>query len=47
MSKKIFIACDTNKTSIAKKIIEQSGHANIEMINDYNGDIRVLKVMKC
>jgi len=31
----------------AKKIIEQSGHANIEMINDYNGDIRVLKVMKC
>ena len=31
----------------AKKIIEQSGHANIEMINDYNGDVRVLKVMKC
>ena len=31
----------------AKKIFEQSGHANIEMINDYNGDIRVLKVMKC
>tara|TARA_Y100001958_G_C20719550_1_gene217582 strand:- start:12 stop:530 length:519 start_codon:yes stop_codon:yes gene_type:complete len=30
-----------------KKIIEHSGHANIEMINDYNGDIRVLKVMKC
>ena len=31
----------------AKKIFEKSGHANIEMINDYNGDIRVLKVMKC
>ena len=31
----------------AKKIIEQPGHVNIEMINDYNGDIRVLKVMKC
>ena len=31
----------------AKKIFEQSGHMNIEMINDYNGDIRVLKVMKC
>jgi len=31
----------------AKKIIEKSGHANIEMINDYNGDIRVLKVMRC
>ena len=30
-----------------KKIIEQSGHSNIEMINDYNGDIRVLKVTKC
>ena len=30
-----------------KKIIEQSGHLNIEMINDYNGDIRVLKVTKC
>ena len=30
-----------------KNIIEQSGHANIEMINDYNGDIRVLKIMKC
>ena len=30
-----------------KKIIEHSGHSNIEMINDYNGDIRVLKVMKC
>jgi len=31
----------------AKKIIEQYGYADIEMINDYNGDIRVLKVMKC
>ena len=31
----------------AKKIIKQSGNVNIEMINDYNGDIRVLKVMKC
>ena len=31
----------------AKKIFEKFGHANIEMINDYNGDIRVLKVMKC
>ena len=31
----------------AKKIFEKSGHVNIEMINDYNGDIRVLKVMKC
>ena len=31
----------------AKKIFEQSGHVNVEMINDYNGDIRVLKVMKC
>jgi len=31
----------------AKKIFEKSGHMNIEMINDYNGDIRVLKVMKC
>ena len=30
-----------------KKIIEQSGHSNIEMISDYNGDIRVLKVTKC
>tara|TARA_B100001559_G_C16478186_1_gene612422 strand:+ start:613 stop:1491 length:879 start_codon:yes stop_codon:yes gene_type:complete len=30
-----------------KKIFEQSGHVNIEMINDYNDDIRVLKVMKC
>ena len=30
-----------------KKILEQSCHANIEMINDYNGDVRVLKVMKC
>ena len=30
-----------------KKILEQSGHENIEMINDYNGDTRVLKVMKC
>ena len=30
-----------------KKIIEQSGLSNIEMINDYNGDIRVLKVTKC
>ena len=30
-----------------KKIIEQSVHANIEMINDYNGDIRVVKVIKC
>ena len=31
----------------AKKIFEQSGPVNVEMINDYNGDIRVLKVMKC
>ena len=31
----------------AKKIFEKSGHVNVEMINDYNGDIRVLKVMKC
>ena len=31
----------------AKKIFEKSGHANVEMIRDYNGDIRVLKVMKC
>ncbi len=31
----------------AKKIIEQSRHMNIEMINDYNGDIRVLKITKC
>ena len=31
----------------AKKIIEQYGYADIEMINDYNGDIRVLRVMKC
>ena len=31
----------------AKKIIEQSENVNVEMINDYNGDIRVLKVMKC
>ena len=31
----------------AKKIFEQSGHVKVEMINDYNGDIRVLKVMKC
>ena len=31
----------------AKKVFEKSGHANVEMINDYNGDIRVLKVMKC
>ena len=31
----------------AKKIFEESGHVNVEMINDYNGDIRVLKVMKC
>ena len=31
----------------AKKIFEKSGPVNVEMINDYNGDIRVLKVMKC
>ena len=31
----------------AKKIFEQSEHVKVEMINDYNGDIRVLKVMKC
>ena len=31
----------------AKKVFEKSGHVNVEMINDYNGDIRVLKVMKC
>jgi len=31
----------------AKKIFEKSGYVNVEMINDYNGDIRVLKVMKC
>ena len=31
----------------AKKIFEKSGSVNVEMINDYNGDIRVLKVMKC
>ena len=31
----------------AKKIFEKSGAVNVEMINDYNGDIRVLKVMKC
>ena len=31
----------------AKKIFEQAGHVKVEMINDYNGDIRVLKVMKC
>ena len=31
----------------AKKIIEKSGPVNVEMINDYNGNIRVLKVMKC
>ena len=31
----------------AKKIFERFGHMNVEMINDYNGDIRVLKVMKC
>ena len=31
----------------AKKVFEKSGHTNVEMINDYNGDIRVLKVMKC
>ena len=30
-----------------KKIFEKSGPVNVEMINDYNGDIRVLKVMKC
>ena len=31
----------------AKKIFEKSGPVNVEMINDYSGDIRVLKVMKC
>ena len=31
----------------AIKIFEKSGPVNVEMINDYNGDIRVLKVMKC
>ena len=31
----------------AKKIFEKSGPVNVEMINDYNGDIRVLKVMRC
>ena len=31
----------------AKKIFEKSGPVNVEMINDYNDDIRVLKVMKC
>jgi len=31
----------------AKKIFEKSGPVNVEMINDYNGDIRVLKIMKC
>ena len=31
----------------AKKIFEKSEKVNVEMINDYNGDIRVLKVMKC
>ena len=31
----------------AKKVFEKSGHANVEMINDYNGDIRVLKILKC
>jgi len=31
----------------AKKIFEKSGNLNVKMINDYNGDIRVLKVMKC
>ena len=31
----------------AKKIFEKSGPVNVEMINDYNGDIRVLKVIKC
>jgi len=31
----------------AKKVIEKYAHANVEMINDYNGDIRVLKVMRC
>ena len=31
----------------AKKIFEKSGPVNVETINDYNGDIRVLKVMKC
>ena len=31
----------------AKKIFERFGHMNVEMINDYNGDIRVIKVMKC
>ena len=30
-----------------KKIFEKSGPVNVEMINDYNGDIRVLRVMKC
>jgi len=31
----------------AKKIFEKSGPVNVKVINDYNGDIRVLKVMKC
>ena len=31
----------------AKKIFEKYEQVNVEMINDYNGDIRVLKVMKC
>ena len=31
----------------AKKIFEKSGSLNVKIINDYNGDMRVLKVMKC
>ena len=30
-----------------RKIFEQYGYTNIEMINDYNNDIRVLKILKC
>ena len=45
MSKKIFIACDTNKTSIAKKIIEHSNTKKLkigykfglEFLNSKNG----------
>ena len=29
-----------------KKIFEESGYNDIEMINDYNKDVRVLKIMK-
>ena len=52
MSKNIFIACDTNKTSIAKKIIEHSNTKKLkigykfglEFINSKNGRLFISKI---